>query len=484
VTVFLVGAGPGDPALITRRGLDLVRTADVLVYDRLVHPALIDEAPAGCRLVDAGKRAGSHTLSQAAINQALVEHGRAATCVVRLKGGDPFVFGRGGEEALALRRAGVDFEVVPGVTAGVAAPAYAGIPVTHRGLASLVTFVTGHEDPDKVEASVDWASLARLAGTLVVYMTSTRLAAICARLIEAGADADTPACVIASGTLGQQRVVAAPLRTIAAAAASMAAPALLVVGLVASLRDELAWAERRALHGVTIAITRARERQSRLRGMLEALGAVVIDAAAIRIEPVTGAAIDPARYDVICVTSPAAPRFLVERIGGDARRLAGCLIAAVGPGTQRALADASLIADIVATKTLQEGLADALGEQVAGRRVLIAAAKEARSVLAIALRERGAARVDTVALYRTLPEPARSAQPPACDLIVFTGASTVRSFAASYPGHDLAGTRGVSIGPVTSAEARARSVGVVAEASPHTLDGLVRAVIAAAGNRS
>ena len=267
MTVYLVGAGPGDPGLLTARALELMATADVIVYDRLIPASALDGARPGAELLYAGKEGGGPSMPQAEIDRLLIHHGQAGREVVRLKGGDPFVFGRGGEEAEALVAAGIHFEVVPGVTAGVAAPAYAGIPVTHRDAASAVAFLTGHEDPTKPsDAGLDWEALAAFPGTLVVYMGVRRLAAIAQRLKDSGRDGAEPAAIIERGTLADQRVVAGTLETIASVAADegVRAPAIAVFGRVAALRERLQWLEARPLAGVTVAVTRARAQESGL----------------------------------------------------------------------------------------------------------------------------------------------------------------------------------------------------------------------------
>jgi uroporphyrinogen III methyltransferase/synthase len=477
VTVYLVGAGPGDPGLITARGLELVRRADVLVHDRLASPVLVAEAPAGCEVVFAGKRPDHHALSQDQINALLVERGRSGGVVVRLKGGDPFVFGRGGEEALALHDAGVPFEVIPGVTSAVAVPAYAGIPVTHRGLATSVTFVTGHEDPGKGAGDVDWAALAATGGTLVLLMGVAGLPEITAALVAAGMDAATPAAVIASGTTAAQAVVTGTLGSIADDAAAVAPPAITVIGAVAALREQAAWAEARPLHGRTVAVTRARAQSGDLARRLRELGADVVEAPMIRIEPIAGEPIDPASYDVVCLTSPNAPPLLLDRIGGDARGLAGLMVAAIGPGTARALQAIGIRADVVAERAVAEGLIEALAARVTGRRVLVARAMEARDALPDGLRAAGAAVVDVVPLYRTVAEQPPGTDVLGADLVTFTAASTVRFLREAFPDADLGSLRGVSIGPVTSEAARELGIGIVAEARRHDLDGLVGTII-------
>jgi uroporphyrinogen III methyltransferase/synthase len=481
---YLVGAGPGDPGLLTARALELLAGADVVLHDRLVPAEALAAVRAEALVVDVGKVGGGEQVPQEETTRLLVEHVRAGRSVVRLKGGDPFVFGRGGEEAQALREAGLPFEVVPGVTAGVAAAAYAGIPVTHRGLASAVAFVTGHEDPAKDESHVDWAALARFPGTLVFYMGVRRLARIAEQLVAAGRDADEPAAVVMRGTLPGQRSVQATLAGIAgaAAAAGIGAPAITVVGPVAAMADELDWlAGARPLTGRRVAVTRARAQAGTLAGRLRALGAAVAETPAIRIEPLDRAIPDPAGYDLLCVTSPNGAELLLAGVR-DARALAGPRIAAVGPGTARALREGGVEADVVPQRAVAESLVEALaGLPVA--RALVVGAEETRDVLPEALRARGA-RVDEVALYRTVREPladdARAAALGA-DYLTFASASAVRFF------HEAAGSldgpRLVSIGPVTTAELRRLGAEPDVEAAEHTPAGLVAALVADAAGQ-
>jgi len=472
MTVYLVGAGPGDPGLLTARALELIAQADVIVHDRLIPAESLAGASADAELIYAGKEGGGESVAQDEIERLLVAHGSAGKLVVRLKGGDPFVFGRGGEEAEALRRAGIEFEVVPGVTAGVAAPAYAGIPVTHRDAASAVAFVTGHEDPAKPESALDWDALARFPGTLVVYMGVRRLPAIAERLLRAGRPADEPAAAIERGTFGDQRTVTGTLETIASEAAGLRPPAIALFGPVAALRDELQWFERRPLAGLKVAVTRARAQASELAARLRTLGATVIEAPAIRIVPLDGPAPEMERYDLLCVTSPNGVRLLFERLR-DARALAGVRVAAIGPGTARALADRGIVADVVPERFVAEGLLDALS-RVPVDRALIARAAEARDVLPDALRDRGAD-VDVLALYETVAEPLSDAERRALaevDYITFTSSSTVR-FLDEIP----TGARLVSIGPVTTAALRERGLQPEVEASRHDIDGLLDALL-------
>jgi uroporphyrinogen III methyltransferase/synthase len=504
--VYLVGAGPGDPGLMTRRSLELIEQADAILYDRLIPQCALDGARPEAELRYVGKEPGAAALAQEDIAALLVQLAREGKQVVRLKGGDPFVFGRGGEEAEVLAAAGVAFEVVPGVTAGVAAPAYAGIPVTHRNAASAVAFVTGHEDPEKgtvrvrpsrtpparqSESALDWEALARFPGTLVLYMGVKNLPLVAARLIAAGRDPLEPAAVIERGTHPGQRTLLDTLTGLPARvqAEGIRPPSITVIGPVASLHDTIGWLERRPLHGAVVAVTRARAQASGLAARLTGLGAEVIEAPAIRIEPrpLEGellAAVSRIReYVLVCLTSPNGVRLLFKAladVGQDARALAGAAVAAIGPGTAGELERHGIRADVVPERFVAEGLVEALqGVPVDGRRVLVARAAEARSVLPDALRERGA-EVDDVALYDTraerLDDGSRERLARASH-VTFTSSSTVRFFLEAG-GEVPAGARLVSIGPVTSGTARELGLHVDVEASRHDIDGLVDALVA------
>ena len=495
--VYLVGAGPGDPGLMTRRSLELIAEADVILHDRLIPPGALDGARRDAELRYVGKEPGAPSPAQDEINVLLVELARAGKRVVRLKGGDPFVFGRGGEEAEALAAAGVPFEVVPGVTAGVAAAAYAGIPVTHRDSASAVAFVTGHEDPEKPESALDWDALARFPGTLVLYMGVRNLALIAQRLIAAGRDADEPAAVVERGTQPGQRTLVDTLRGLPSrvAEAGIRPPSITVVGPVAGLHDTLGWLERRPLHGHVVAVTRARAQASGLAGRLAALGAEVVEAPAIRIEPrrlggeLLAAVARIREYALVCLTSANGVRLLFDALdatGADARALAGATVAAIGPGTAAELEQHGVRADVVPERFVAEGLVEELGGlPLQGRRVLIARAAGARSVLPDALRGRGAD-VDDVALYDTVPEPLADGQRERlarATYATFTSSSTVRFFTEA--GGELPPTaRLVSIGPITSETARELGLTVHVEAERHDIDGLVEALLADAGESS
>jgi uroporphyrinogen III methyltransferase/synthase len=488
--VYLVGAGPGDPDLMTRRAVTLIAEADAILHDRLIPPGALDGARPDAELIYVGKQPGGHTMRQDETNELLVRLGREGKRVVRLKGGDPFVFGRGGEEAQALREAGVAFEVVPGVTAGVAAPAYAGIPVTHRDEASAVAFVTGHEDPDKPDSAIDWYALAAFPGTLVFYMGVGNIEGIARRLIEAGRPDDEPVAVVERGTLPGQRTVMGILADIDKRVedAGVRPPAITLVGPVARLRERLAWLEERPLHGRSVVVTRARAQASGLAARLAVLGAEIVETPAIRIEarPVAGevraAAEAIGEYALVCVTSPNGAALLMDALaetGKDARALAGATVAAIGPGTAAELTRRGIRADIVPERSVAEALVEALEQTpVAGRRVLVARAAVARDLLPDSLRHRGA-EVDVVALYDTRAEPLSGDQlerATAADYLTFTSSSTVRFF-VDAGGRVGNGTRVVSIGPVTSETARELGLTVDVEAERHDIPGLVAALL-------
>lgn len=490
--VYLVGAGPGDPALMTVRSRELIASADAILHDRLIPADALAGARADAELLYVGKGPGEVAVPQEGIERELVERARRGLSVVRLKGGDPFVFGRGGEEAEALADAGIPFEVVPGVTAGVAAPAYAGIPVTHRDDASAVAFVTGHEDPAKPESALDWEALARFPGTLVLYMGVKNLPEISRQLVAAGRDPDEPAAAIERGTHPGQRVVSATTAGLPAAVeeAGLRPPAILLFGEVARRRERIAWLERRPLHGKRVVVTRARAQASGLAAALGALGAEVVELPAIRIEQrldteaVRDAVESLHAYALVCLTSPNGVRALFEAMAGhgrDARALANAQVAAIGPGTARALREHGVIADVVPERSVAEALVEALEPlPLGGRPVLVARAAEARDVLPDALRDRGA-RVDVVPLYETVREaPADGALEAAreADYVTFTSSSTVRNFLEITGGEFPPAARLVSIGPVTSATAREAGLTVHVEAERHDPDGVLEALLA------
>jgi uroporphyrinogen III methyltransferase/synthase len=482
MTVYLVGAGPGDPGLITVRGAELLARADVVVFDRLAHPSLLDLAPAAAARIDVGKAPGRVAMDQDGINATLVEHGLAGRLVVRLKGGDPFVFGRGGEEAEALIEAGVPFEVVPGITSAIAAPAYAGIPVTHRGLSTHVTIVTGHEDPAKGSTDTDWPALARAGGTLVILMGAGRLETIVDVLMANGRPPETPVAAVRWGTRAEQSTTRATLATITAL--GVVSPSAIVVGPVAGL--DLAWFETRPLFGRRIVVTRAREQASGLRARLEALGAEVIELPTIEIEPLPVEV--PPLADVTWLVFTSAngvdgffTRGLAPR-GLDTRALGDVRVAAIGPGTAAALARVGVRPDLVPERFVAESLLEAFPPALLRERVLLARAAQARDVLPEGLERLGYS-VDVLPVYRTVtatPDPGELERVRAGDVdaITFTSSSTVTNFCELVGDLPDPAPIVVSIGPVTSATAESQALAVTAEAAPHTIDGLVAALLA------
>ena len=496
--VYLVGAGPGDPGLLTRRGEALLEQADVVVYDHLASLRLLDLAPERALRICAGKSIGHCTLTQEQINDLLIDHARAGRRVVRLKGGDPLVFGRGAEEALSLGAAGVPFEIVPGVTAGVGVTAYAGIPITHRAGASAVAFVTGHGDPesDAGHGRLDWPALARFPGTLVVYMGVTHLAAICRTLLRLGKPGDTPAAVIESGTLASQHIEVGNLATIAEAASRVGVqpPALLVVGSVVALRKELLWFERLPLFGQRIVVTRPREEGSRAAVALETLGAEVLLAPTVAVRPISDpgpldTAIDRlAGYDWLVFTSANGVRFFLDRLttkGRDLRALGHLKLAAIGPATAEALAKVHLKADLVPATFRSEALAALLLQNVSGRRILLARADRGRTVLKDELEQ--LADVDQVAVYHNadalaLPESVTERiTSGTIDWITITSPAITSRLhglltadARRRVGREI---RLASLSPVTTDAARSLGWTVAAEAAEFTWEGLVQALV-------
>lgn len=481
--VWLVGAGPGDPGLLTLAGRDALAQADVVLYDALVDERILAFARPGADRIFVGKRAGKVAIDQAGIEELLVRLAKEGKRVVRLKGGDPFVFGRGGEEALACRRAGVPFTVVPGVTSAVAVPAYAGIPITHRGVARNVLIATASQGED-AETATDWRA-AGAADTVVVLMGGLRLAAVASALVEAGKPPDTPAAVIQWGTRSDQRVVRATLATIASEAerAELGTPALLVVGEVVRVGEELAWFVPGPLAGCRVVVTRSRAQASELRERLERLGARVIEAPALHVE-LAPEAVAPAlaeRWEWVAFTSQNAVEAVwqaVEADGGDARQLAGVRLAALGPATAAALGEHGLRADFVAEGMSSRSLAATLPVRP-GDRVLYPASSLAGPEVEDTLRERGAY-VRRVIAYRTEPAPldeATVASVLEADVITFTSGSTARFLAKALQGRRPSErTRLVSIGPSTSAAVAEAFGRVDAQARVPSIEALVEAV--------
>jgi uroporphyrinogen III methyltransferase/synthase len=495
--VFLVGAGPGDTGLITVRGKQLIESADAVVYDALANTALL---PPGARetgrpeLYYVGKRGGAkNSVTQEEINTLLIKLAREGKRVVRLKGGDPFVFARGSEEAQALNDASVPFDIVPGVTAGIAAPAYAGIPVTHRTLATSVTFVTGHEDPAKPGTQTNWSAIAKSGGTIVLYMGVKTLESISRALIEGGMPGEIPAAAIQWGTHPRQRTVVATLETIAAKAEeqNLTAPVITVIGWSVVLRDELNWFEQRPLFGKRIVVTRATQQAPVLSEKLRELGADVIEMPATQIArldlaPLRAVIDEISDYSWLIFTSQNAVAIFWEQLlgrGKDSRALAGLRIAAVGPATAGALLEHGITVDLIPQRFVAEGLLEMMRarDDVSGRKVLYITAEGARDVLQAGLREAGAELL-VVEAYRSIPDGAgaetlaRAIEAGKVDLATFTSASAVRGYIEAV-GEDLAlKVPAASIGPQTSDALREAAIEIKTEATESTIDGLVSAV--------
>lgn len=495
--VCLVGAGPGDPGLLTVRGRECLEHADVVIYDQLANPELLDWAAGAVEKIYVGKQAGHHSMRQEDINALLVRKAAEGNLVVRLKGGDPYVFGRGGEEALELQEAGIGFEIVPGITAGIAAPAYAGIPVTHRECNSVLTFVTGHEDPTKEASSIDWEALARGGGTLAFYMGVRNLPGIAENLIRGGRSPDTPVALIRCGTRTNQEVVEGTLATIAARvdAAGLRPPAITLVGDVVRLRPRLRWFDQLPLFGRTVVVTRSRTQASTFARELADLGAAVQLCPTIRIEapeddtPLRQAVENLTSFDWILFTSVNAVDSVfgaLEAAGGDARSFAGQRLAVIGTGTARRLLDHGIRADLMPPRFISESLFATLRDagEIEGHRFLLPRADIAPKYLPDALRKAGAATVTEVTAYRTLPgEPNHDVfealRAGTAELVTFTSSSTARNFAGlvrARLGELPSGLVCASIGPETSAAATAEGMTVAFEAEEHTIPGLVKAI--------
>jgi uroporphyrinogen III methyltransferase / synthase len=493
-TVYLVGAGPGDPGLLTLRAAELLREADVLLYDALASDAIVAYAPPRCERIFVGKRGGNHAMPQEEIEALAVRKAREGKRVVRLKGGDPFVFGRGGEEAQTLRAAGIAFEIVPGISSAIAAPAYAGIPVTHRAHNPAFTVATGHEDPTKPESTLDWARLADPHRTLVLLMAVGNLRAIARKLVEGGLDQETPVAVIQDGTRPTQRTAVGTLATIAdeVAAAGIEAPAITVVGNVVRLRDEIAWFDRGALFGKRVLITRPAHQAGAFAGELYARGVEPILASSIAIEPPddprpANRAVDEiARYAWLVFTSQNGVDAFFDRLASldaDARAIGATKIAAIGSKTAQRLRERGVRADLVPAEFVSEEIGRALVEAAKpGDRVLVYRAQEARDVLPAMLEEAGIS-VTVVAAYKTTfardPEFAKKAA--RADVLTFTSASTVRGFAAALGGDAPAveaarGKAVACIGPITAEAARECGLHVDVVADVYTTSGLLDAL--------
>jgi uroporphyrinogen III methyltransferase/synthase len=496
--VYLVGAGPGDPGLITVKGRKCIQHADVIIYDYLASPALLSAARESAELIYVGKKGGDHTLSQDEINSLIVEKARSGGIVCRLKGGDPFIFGRGGEEAEVLFKAGLPFEIVPGVTSAIAAAAYAGIPLTHRKLASTLAFITGHEDPEKEETGIDWSSLANGIGTLVFFMGVKNLPHIARNLIDHGKPANTPVALIQWGTTSSQKTVTGTLESIVekARSAGIKAPAIIVVGDVVHLRKKLKWFETRPLLGKRIVVTRARQQASDLVGLLSDLGAECLEYPTIKImpsadpRPLKNAAENLNAYDWVVFTSVNGVIYFFEQlfaVGKDVRALGHLKTAAIGPATAEKLREFGLISDIVPKTYRAESVVEAFKtEQVTGKKILLPRAKEARPILPKELKKMGA-EVEEIPAYETLKvtenidDLVHQLENRRIDLITFTSSSTVKNFKALLPAEKftklIQGVTIASIGPITSDTATALGFDVRITADSFTITGLVEAIL-------
>ena len=495
--VYLVGAGPGDPELITVKGLECIKKADVLIYDFLASPFLLKHASTHTEIIYVGKKGGDHTLSQDRINALIVEKAKSGSTVTRLKGGDPFIFGRGGEEAEVLIQAGIPFEIVPGVTSAIAAPAYAGIPLTHRKFTSTVAFVTGHEDPAKEASSIDWASLVKGIGTLVFLMGVKNLPHIADRLLSHGMDPETPVALVRWGTTARQFTVTGTLDTIAerVKATGLKPPAIIVVGHVVTLRETMKWFENRPLMGRRIVVTRAREQASDLVKRLSDLGAECIECPTIETVPTDDTkpldtAIDNlSSYEWLIFTSVNGVNFFFNRLfekNKDVRALNHVHTAVIGPATAKRLFDFGLKSDIVPESYRAESVVKAFAqEDIVGKKILLPRAKEARPVLPIELTRMGAV-VDEVTTYCTKAVKddtdiiLKRLKERTIDMITFTSSSTAKNFRALLPSEGLdnliQGATIAAIGPITADTARNLGFDVHIVAESYTIAGLCEAI--------
>jgi uroporphyrinogen III methyltransferase/synthase len=497
-TVYVVGAGPGDEGLITVKGMEALERADCLVYDYLANPRLLNHCPRHCERIYAGKMAGQKSLCQEQINGLLIERAAQGKTVVRLKGGDPFVFGRGGEEALELARHEIPFIIVPGVTAALAAAAYAGIPLTHRGMSASTVLVTGHEDSAKKEGRVDWESIAGNTGTLAVYMGIKNLSRIVTSLLSGGCLADTPAALIRWATLNRQRTLTGTLANIAekADAEGFAPPSILIVGEVVNLREKLRWFDTRPLYGRRILLTRGRKQASELVRGLKEQGAEVIEFPLIEIQPMDdqeklSRAIDAiTSFSWIVFTSVNGVKVFFERVlktGLDARILAGVRVAAIGSATNARILKYGIRTDLMPTEFTTEALLDAFrssSDGVRGRRILIPGSDIAGELLPESLEQLGA-EVMAIPVYRNrapayMTDEVDAAFKEKLDLVTFTSSSTVDHLVsllkACHRERYLEEVRGACIGPATAKTARQHGIRIALESGVHTIPGLIRAI--------
>jgi uroporphyrinogen III methyltransferase/synthase len=499
--VYLVGAGPGDAGLLTLRGAELLGRADVVVYDALVNTELLRLAPKSAEIIYGGKRAREHATPQKDLNQLLIGKAREGKTVVRLKGGDPYVFGRGGEEAEELSDAGVPFEVVPGVSSFVAVPNYAGVPLTHRDFCSKLTLITGHEDPAKEASRIDWEQVAKTPGTQVIMMGTDRIGQIAQTLVSHGMDSATPIAMIRWGTTGRQQSIEGTLANIGEVAnnSKIQPPTVAVIGEVVKLRPKLNWFERRPLFGQRVVVTRTREQASQLASQLHELGAEVLEVPTIKIEPptrredVVDALLELNAYDWLVFTSANGVAAFFEyffRQFHDMRDIGGARIAAVGPATAKKLKELHLQVDLMPDEAMASRIAEAFSEyeSIENLKICLLRAEVANRELPAALEGLGAI-VDDVACYKTVPEPddpsgaAAKLVEDGADWITFTSSSTVEHFHARFdlPGlvKKFPGIKLASIGPETSKTLAGLGLKPTVEAKEHTIEGLVGALLGA-----
>ena len=497
--VYLVGAGPGDPGLITVKGRECIEKADVLVYDYLAAPSHLAYAKKGAEIIYVGKKGGDHTLSQDGINALLVEKAKTGATVTRLKGGDPFIFGRGGEEAEVLIAEGIAWEVVPGVTSAIAAPAYAGIPLTHRKFTATLSLVTGHEDPNKENSNIDWDAISK-SGTIVFFMGVRNLPNIVEKLSACGKPAETPVALVRWGTTTSQETVAGTLSTIVedVKKAGLKSPSIIVVGEVVSLRDTMKWFENRPLFGKRVVITRARKQASGLTSKLMELGAECLEAPVIEIEPIEGSKpVDDAlatlkEYDWVVFTSVNGVITFFDRLfekGLDARAMGSLKTACIGPSTAAELKKYGIGTDILPDSYVAESVVEAFASQaMKGAKILLPRAEEARPVIPVELTKMGA-EVNEVAVYRTAIDATSSEKVAEAltnrdvDMVTFTSSSTVKNFVSMIPNGDLSLMEGVTvacIGPVTEETAKELGLTPHLVAESFTIDGLVDTIVNAA----
>ncbi len=494
----MIGAGPGDPGLITVKGKECIQSADVVVYDYLASKTLLNYAKDDAQIIYVGKKGGDHTLTQDKINDLIVEKAKQGLTVARLKGGDPFIFGRGGEEAEELLEAGCSFEIVPGVTSAIAAPAYAGIPLTHRRFASSVSIITGHEDPTKKDSSLNWKILAQMDGTLVFLMGVKNLSNIATKLVENGKDAETPVALVRWGTTTKQRSVTGTLSNIVDVVekAKIKSPSIIIVGGVVTLKDTLKWFEDRPLFGKKIIVTRAREQASDLVKLLTDSGAECIECPTIKVvdtddkKPLDDAIVNLGMYEWLIFTSVNGVKYFFDRLfenGLDVRALGNLKTATIGPATSQKLLDYGIKSDVVPKTYRAEAVVEAFENiDVKGKKILLPRALEARSVLPEELTKMGA-ELDDVASYQTVTVHENKdlllseLESGNVDMVTFTSSSTVKNFSDMIPKERFDeltnGLEVASIGPITSDTARDLKFKISTEAEDFTIPGLTDAVL-------